>query len=314
MSVDYARIENTLGKFAAYLANHDSICVSVSGGSDSDIIVNIICERFRRYLHKIHFAFANTGIEYRATLRHLDDLERRYGIKIERLMGVPIPIAVRTFGVPFVSKQTSEYLQRLQKHDFKYEDLPFEELWAKYPQCKVGVRFWTNDWGEKSRFNINWQPGLKEFLLSEKPETRFSAECCTISKKKVLTEYQHSIHADLYITGERKSEGGARAGAHKSCFEHSDKHGMDHFMPLWFWDDETKAFYKKVGGIQYSDCYEVWGLKRTGCVGCPFARNLESELKLMQQYEPGCYKLCQHVFGESYELQRKFKQFKEVNK
>lgn len=30
--IDYARIDNTLGKFAAYLEQHKSVCVSVSGG------------------------------------------------------------------------------------------------------------------------------------------------------------------------------------------------------------------------------------------------------------------------------------------
>jgi 3'-phosphoadenosine 5'-phosphosulfate sulfotransferase (PAPS reductase)/FAD synthetase len=314
MSVDYARINNTFGKFSLYLADHESICVSVSGGSDSDIIVHIICTQFREYLPKIHFVFANTGIEYRATLRHLDDLEQKYDIKIDRVTGMPIPLAVRKYGVPFVSKQTSEYLQRLQKHGFQWEDETFQELWEKYPKCKVGVRFWTNDWGEKSRFNINWQPGLKEFLIGEKPCTRFSSECCTVSKKGPLVTYQHSVHADLYITGERKSEGGARAGAHSSCFEKSIKHGMDHFMPLWFWDDETKAYYTHAVGLLYSDCYEVWGLKRTGCVGCPFAREIEAELELIKQYEPQCYKLCMNVFGEAYALQRKFKEFKEAQK
>ena len=101
------RILNTQGKMAYYLMHHNNICVSVSGGSDSDIIVHMICTNFSNYLPKIRFVFANTGIEYRATLRHLDYLEHKYNIKIHEVRGEPIPIAVKKYGVPFISKQFS---------------------------------------------------------------------------------------------------------------------------------------------------------------------------------------------------------------
>lgn len=46
MSVDQERIANTLGKFEYYLANHNSIMVSVSGGADSNIIVHMVATHF----------------------------------------------------------------------------------------------------------------------------------------------------------------------------------------------------------------------------------------------------------------------------
>ena len=116
--VDFSRINNTLGKLAYYLETHDSICVSVSGGSDSDIIVHIIATYFRNHLNKIHFVFANTGLEIQATLDHLDYLESKYQIQIERVKGMPIPTAVKKYGVPLVSKNASEFLSRLQSHNF----------------------------------------------------------------------------------------------------------------------------------------------------------------------------------------------------
>ncbi|MGX8702902.1 MAG: phosphoadenosine phosphosulfate reductase domain-containing protein [bacterium] len=112
---DIGRINNTMGKMAHYLSNHQSICVSVSGGSDSDSIVHIIATYFRKYLPKIHFVFANTGIEYRATLEHLNYLREHYNIQIDEVQGTPIPIAVKKYGIPFLSKQASEYLGRLIK-------------------------------------------------------------------------------------------------------------------------------------------------------------------------------------------------------
>lgn len=96
--LDISRIHNTLGKMAHYLSNHNSICVSVSGGSDSDIIVHMIATYFREYLYKVHFVFVNPGLEYRATLSHLDDLEQRYGITINRIRGRSVVLVVREDG------------------------------------------------------------------------------------------------------------------------------------------------------------------------------------------------------------------------
>lgn len=304
---DHDRINNTMGKMAYYLSNHKSISVAVSGGSDSDIIVHIIATHFREYLPKVHFVFANTGIEYRATLDHLDYLREHYNIQIDEVRGMPIPVAAKKYGVPFLSKQTSEYLGRLIKHNFSYKDMPLWALLPKYPKCKVALRWWDNDWGEKSRFNISWNKYLKEFLMWEKPSCQVSAECCRVAKKEPLMRYQKEKKCDLYITGERKAEGGARAGRHSNCFEKS--HGLDHYMPLWFWDNDTKEWYALHEKIRHSDCYEVYGLKRTGCVGCPFGKDVFNELKIMQKYEPKCYKLCMNVFGESYELTKKYREF-----
>lgn len=130
--VDYARINNTLGKTGYYLSNHNSICVSVSGGSDSDIVVHMIAKNFRQYLDKVRFVFANTGLEYRATLDHIKVLSEKYDIVIEEVRGEPIPLAVKNNGVPFISKRASELLSRLQKKGFRWEDESLEELERKY--------------------------------------------------------------------------------------------------------------------------------------------------------------------------------------
>lgn len=300
--IDYARINNTLGKMRFYLSSHEHVCVSVSGGGDSDLIVHMICTHFRDQLPKIHFVFADTGIEYQATKEHLAYIEQRYGIQIVRVKGTPIPAAVRKYGVPLKSKQVSDYIQRLQKHGFQFEDGTVDALCEKYPGTRAALRWWCNDWGDKSRFNISWNKGLKEKLTGEKLSFRVSAMCCTCSKKRPLADYQKRVNCDLLITGERKSEGGARAGRHLNCFE-TKSNGLDHYMPLWFWNDETKQYYVEAEKIVHSDCYTVYGLKRTGCVGCPFGRNIADELRVISEHEPKLYKLVWSVFGKAYEYQ-----------
>lgn len=77
-------------------------------------------------------------------------------------------------------------------------------------------------------------------------------------------------------------------------------------MPLFWWSDSVKATFKAAEGIRYSDCYEVWGMRRTGCVGCPFGSDTAQELRLMMEYEPNLYKACMNVFGIAYELTDRF--------
>ena len=59
---------------------YDKIICTVSGGYDSDIVVDIStkCD----INHKVTYIFFNTGIEYEATKEHIKYLEKKYGIEI----------------------------------------------------------------------------------------------------------------------------------------------------------------------------------------------------------------------------------------
>ena len=61
---------------------YKNIMCSISGGSDSDIILDILTKL--DVDKKIHYVWFNTGIEYQATKDHLDFWEEKYGITIER--------------------------------------------------------------------------------------------------------------------------------------------------------------------------------------------------------------------------------------
>lgn len=126
----------------AKLKQYDKILCSVSGGSDSDILVDL-CQKFDD-ADKITYAFFDTGIEFRATKEHIAFLEQKYNIHIEHIKAVkPIPICCKTYGQPFLSKQVSEWIERLQRHDFKWEDKPFDILYKEYPKCRAGAPMLT---------------------------------------------------------------------------------------------------------------------------------------------------------------------------
>ena len=61
---------------------YNNIICSVSGGSDSDIMLDII--HLVDEQRKVKYVLFDTGIEYLAKKKHLKYLENKYGIIIER--------------------------------------------------------------------------------------------------------------------------------------------------------------------------------------------------------------------------------------
>ena len=292
-----------------------NIACAISGGSDSDIMLDILTKLDDE--KKIQYVFFDTGIEYQATKKHLDDLEGKYQIKIERVKAIkPVPLACKQYGVPFMSKYISEMMSRLQKHGFKWEDEPFEVLLKKYPKCKGALRWWCNDNGENSSFSISRNKMLKEFIVENPPDFAISSKCCDYAKKMPSTVWCEEHNISLLCLGVRKSEGGIRSTAYKSCFSNAWETNKNHdeWRPLFWLKNEDKQQYKEFNEIQYSDCYEVYGLKRTGCFGCPFGSAFEEELKIIEQREPNLFLAANNIFGKSYEYMRKYRKYKEENK
>ena len=281
----YDALFHTGSKLLEYFGSHEHICISVSGGSDSDCIVHLVCTYFPEFLDKIYFVFINTGLEYDATKRHLTDIEKRYGIEIKKIRGKSVVWAIREFGFPILSKEKSECI-------------------GGYCRNRPGYIRKVKQTGRYG-FSDN-QRKLAEYIKEN--GIKVSEKCCDYSKKKPILKFQKEHGIDLNVTGERKAEGGQRASAHKSCFEQSNKRmHADKYMPLWWWSNSVKAIFKKIEGIRFSDCYEVYGMTRTGCCGCPFAFDIAEELQAMYEYEPRLFKACMNVFGQAYELTDRFK-------
>lgn len=183
------------------------------------------------------------------------------------------------------------------------------------------MEWWCGIKGNGSQFNITHNKWLKEFMIENPPTFKISNKCCQYAKKdvshKLLREGVYGdgkIPFDLNIVGVRKAEGGARATAYKSCFDENDS-GCDNYRPLFWYKDSDKIDYENSYDIEHSKCYTEYGLKRTGCAGCPFGRDFEYELEVIQKYEPKLYKAVNNIFGDSYEYTRKYREFvKNMNK
>lgn len=288
------------------------IVCSISGGADSDIILDLISKLDTE--KKVEYIFFNTGIEYQATKDHLKYLEERYGIRIEEIKAkIPVPLCCKRYGEPFLSKQVSEWIMRLQKHDFQWEYGTFEELYKKYPKCKAALRWWCNNWpemenGSGSSYNIKYNMYLKEFMHENPPNFKISNKCCHYAKKVLAENYKAQNQIDLSITGIRKSEGGARQRAYKTCFS-SDVEGTDEYRPIFWYKKKDTEVYKKHYDIQNSACYLQYGLDRTGCACCPYGANYEKELEAAKLYEPKLYAAAMSIFKNSYEYTKKYYEF-----
>ena len=107
-----ATIFDGLIKAKSVLNSHNNIMVSISGGADSDNMIDIVEHlRPRDDKHHVTYVWFDTGVEMDATKRHLSFLEEKYDIKIHRERGkMQVAGAVRNVGYPFYSKQFAEYI------------------------------------------------------------------------------------------------------------------------------------------------------------------------------------------------------------
>lgn len=107
-------------KTKSVLENHSRIIVSVSGGSDSDDMVDIAEHLKPDDGCELIYVWFDTGIEMAATKRHLKYLQERYGIEIHTESGhKKVAAAVRSDGYPFMNVSASNHAshRRLWEHE-----------------------------------------------------------------------------------------------------------------------------------------------------------------------------------------------------
>ena len=317
------------GIVAKHLRNHPNAICSYSGGSDSDIMLDLI-ERTRKLhnLPPVKYVFFNTGLEMKAIKNHVKDVSEKYGIEIEEVRPkVNIVQATRKHGIPFVSKIMSGGLEEWQKKNIplsiadEYDQAEDkhakrQELRERYPKCESVINFLCccnkdGDPRPNIQIVINSSKYMKDFIAECPPDFQISAKCCDYCKKQIAHRVQKDY--EMIITGERRDEGGMRSVPRKDntslCFTETSS-GQFRLRPLYYVSDKDKAWYKEEYKIRYSDAYEVYGLTRTGCCGCPISHKAIDDLEKIKPYEPNLVKAAWNVFGKSYEYRRKYNEYK----
>ena len=299
-------------------------------------------------LPEVKYVFFNTGLEMKATKDHVKETAEKYGVEIvearpstkgvilksksgEEIIKskscLNIVQSTRKYGVPFVSKIMSQGLDEWQKKGIplsiaeEYEQAEDKaakrkELSERYPKCESLINFLCccNRAGEPRpniQLVINSSKYMRDFIAEYPPDFKISAKCCDYCKKHVAHVVQKGY--DMIITGERRDEGGMRSVPRKDntslCFTETSS-GQYRLRPLYYVSDKDKAWYKAEYGIRYSDAYEVYGLTRTGCCGCPISYKAAEDLELIGQYEPKIKKAAWNIFGDSYRYRQKYNEYK----
>ena len=335
-----AKFQALEGIIITRLTQHPNAICSYSGGSDSDIMIDLI-ERTRKMfntacgrevLKPIKYVFFNTGLEMKATKDHVKATAEKYGVEIEECRPkINIVKASREYGIPFMSKHFSKALGDWQKKGVpmsiideyeKAEDkvATFQKFVLCYPKSKMLINFLLNtDRNGVQHFNqlgFQSEKYLREYMEKYPPDFQISAKCCDYCKKQLAHRVQKGF--DMVITGERMAEGGIRA-ANKRMLETNplntmcffeQSNGQHRFRPLFYVSDKDKEWYKQEYGIKYSDAYEVYGLTRTGCCGCPINYKAIEDLAKIEPYEPNVVKAAWNIFGKSYEYRKKYNEYK----
>lgn len=316
------------------LKQHPKAICSYSGGADSDILLDLI-ERTRKILPSlppVKYVFCNTGLEMKATKDHVREVAEKYGVEIETVRPkVGIVQAVRKHGVPFVSKIMSGGLSEWQKKGVplsiadEYEEAEDkaakrQELKERYPKCQSVINFLCccNSAGDPRpniQLVINSSKYMRDFISEYPPDFQISAKCCDYCKKQPAHRVQKDY--EMVISGERRDEGGMRSvprseqwnETNTMCFAQTSS-GQYRLRPLYYVSDSDKQWYKEHYGIRYSDAYEVYGLTRTGCCGCPISYKAVEDLEKIRPHEPNVVKAAWNIFGKSYLYRQKYNEYK----
>lgn len=324
-----AKFEAIKSIIAKRLIEHPNACCSYSGGSDSDILLHLIEQVRKLYeLPPVTYVFFNTGLEMDATKRHVKKVAEQYGVEIKTIRPKEsIVTTVRKRGIPFVSKIMSSGLEGIQKKNIplsiadeyaEAEDKTAKraELKERYPGCESTINFLCccNSHGEPRpniQLVINSSRYMLDFIKEYPIPFKVSNKCCDYCKKQPAHAYQKDF--DMVITGERRDEGGMRSVPRKDnttlCFSETAD-GKYRLRPLYYVSDADKLWYKEYYGIRYSDAYEVYGLKRTGCCGCAISSSAVADLEKIRPFEPNLVKAAWNVFGPSYIYRRMYNEYK----
>ena len=269
------------GIIARRLREHPSAVCSYSGGSDSDIMIDLI-EQTRRIfnLDPVKYVFFNTGLEMQAIKDHVKETAEKYGVEITEYQPIKgyikatnsdghtvdlkcktalnIVNATREHGIPFVSKIMSGGLSEWQKKRIpltiadeynRAEDKHAKrlELKERYPKCESLINFLCccNKDGEPRpniQLVINSSKYMLDFIKECPPDFQISAKCCDYCKKHVAHFVQKDF--EMIITGERRDEGGMRSVPRKdntTLCFTETANGKFRLRPLYYVSDKDKA-------------------------------------------------------------------------
>jgi hypothetical protein len=171
------------------------------------------------------------------------------------------------YGIPCFTKFQDDYIHRYQKG-------------SRTPHTMSCI------YGSGTIYKLNKTAKTK---LLDGSLHKISDKCCKYTKKEPVRRYEKQTGLKPIIAV-RGAESILRKNAYRTCL---DSRGR--FTPLYDFSDEMVCAIYEIYSIEKPKVYEV--LNRTGCIGCPYGRNILKELSIVT---PAQRKYAIDSFGESY--------------
>ena len=279
-----------------YYESEGKCYVSFSGGKDSTVLLALIkmCEEIYTIPpNAIPAVFANTGIEFGITYEFVRWVKDNYYPNV--LVVRPeksFDWVVKNKGKPLKSKQKCKDLR--QYHYGKVSDA-------------LLLLLLLGQYGEERKLSAKHKIADKDMhMLHGDFNIKMSERCCDYMKKKPFERYAKVNGMKGVMMGVRVEEGGARESATTRRLVTGGKlctwvkGGVIHKAPIIDWTDENVETFINKYNVPLSRAYTEFGFDRTGCMGCPFAKNVAFNLKYLYDYEPNRYKAAMHWLKDVY--------------
>lgn len=259
--------------------------VSFSGGKDSTVLLALIklCEEvYTIPPNAIPAVFSNTGIELGITYDFVKRVKEEYYPNVQIIHPIkPFSWVMEHEGKPIKSKMKSKDL-----HQFHYgKKSDHLILLMIQGQCGTG------------KFSAKHKIGDKDLhMMHNDFPIKPSSKCCDWMKKKPFEKYAKENGMLGNMQGVRLAEGGARESAANVRLRTGGKlctwvkGGIIQKAPIIDWTDENVEEFIQRYNVPLSDAYVKYNFKRTGCMACPYAREVNEDLKYLYFHEPSRYK------------------------
>lgn len=228
----------------------NNICVSYSGGKDSEVLLHIA----RKIYPDIKAVFSNTGLEYPHIIKHVHSHKNIIIVRPK----IPFHIVIQKYGWPVISKKVARFVsdcQNASESNMNTVRLRLTGITSRGYNCKSGM------------LSKKWR-----FLI--KAPFKISDSCCHYIKKQPLEKYYKKNNLRPMIGVMRSDSNRRDKILANGCNLYDLKNPISY--PLADWNTEDIWSYIKYKNINYCSIYDK-GEKRTGCVFCMFGINYDQE-------------------------------------
>lgn len=255
--------------------------LSFSGGKDSTVLHYLLDIALPN--NNIPRVYVDTGIGLTMINEFVNQLSKKDKRIIIIKPKLPIKKTLETFGYPFKSKHHSYMVEKFQRLGLIY-----------------GVKNYLGIGENKVKREC---PKKLKYQFNENFKIKISDLCCLKMKEQPMTDWAKLNNKRIAITGIMADEEGRRKNA--QCFVSRTKN-TSFFNPLSKINKEFENWFIQKYKIEICDIYyPPYNFERTGCVGCPFAIELQHELDTLKTFMPIEYKRCEIIWKPIYEEYRR---------